>query len=422
MTDPRKIDLTEIGPAGGVSFRRIPYPYRAMLAICSDLDETTDRHAYMEIMRYLNTTGQTSMGEGLGLEVGNSIYFDMPPRQFSYWNTDEEGRAMIRTLIRSGHIDCLPSYGDLGTTRAHAERALEELSRHGCRMEVWVDHATAPSNFSADIMRGAGDIPGSTVFHADITYDFGVRYVWRGRVTSIIGQNVPRNFGGLFNGKHLFSSTKAVAKEFTKGILAIAGNGKYAMHGPNEILRETELRSGQHVREFIRSNPYWGGVENGATPEGLSDVLVEKVLEKLVDRNGISILYTHLGKITNKRELFSKKTRNALMTLRTFSSENKILVTTTRRLLKYCDMLRNIKISFLDGNHSRSMVISVDLKESKTVQVNDADGMTVYIPDGYEVKMTVNGRSIAGLQYNEKDETGRTSISIPWRPIPFPLT
>jgi hypothetical protein len=32
---------------GDVKLRRFPYPYRAMLAICSDLDETPDRHVYL---------------------------------------------------------------------------------------------------------------------------------------------------------------------------------------------------------------------------------------------------------------------------------------------------------------------------------------------------------------------------------------
>ncbi|NLX13830.1 MAG: hypothetical protein GXY44_09295 [Phycisphaerales bacterium] len=57
-----------------VQLRRFPYPYQAMLAICSDLDETPDRQTYWEIMRFLNTTETTSMGPGVGLEVGNSIY------------------------------------------------------------------------------------------------------------------------------------------------------------------------------------------------------------------------------------------------------------------------------------------------------------------------------------------------------------
>ena len=107
-----------------------------MLAICSDLDETPDQHVFFETMRYLNTTEASSLGRGIGLEVGNSIYFDMPQGQFSYWNTDDEGRAMIRSLIQSGHIDCLHSFGDLATTRKHAERAWYELSRNNCKLEV----------------------------------------------------------------------------------------------------------------------------------------------------------------------------------------------------------------------------------------------------------------------------------------------
>ncbi|MDH3514699.1 MAG: hypothetical protein OEM83_07520, partial [Gammaproteobacteria bacterium] len=182
--------------------RAFPYPYRAMLAICSDLDETPDRHVYREIMRYLNTTETTMMGEGVGLEVGNSIYFDMPPDQFAYWNTDDAGREMVRQLIKSGHIDCFHSYGDMAVTRRHAGIALEELARHDCRMQVWIDHGTAPTNFGSDIMQGHGDEPGSPVFHADLTCQHGVEYVWRGRVTSVIGQDARRRLGGLWNRRH----------------------------------------------------------------------------------------------------------------------------------------------------------------------------------------------------------------------------
>jgi len=94
------------GPAE-IQLRRVPYPYRAMLAICSDLDGTRDRRAYWETLRYLNASDHTSMGVGVGLESANSIYFDARPAQLTYWNTDEAGRQMVRALIRSGHVDCL---------------------------------------------------------------------------------------------------------------------------------------------------------------------------------------------------------------------------------------------------------------------------------------------------------------------------
>ena len=93
--------------------RQYPFPYRAMLAVCSDLDLTPGAGVYLESMRFLNTTAETRFGRGVDLEVGNSIYFDMPAGHLSYWNADDAVRSRLRTLIKSGHIDCLHSFGDL---------------------------------------------------------------------------------------------------------------------------------------------------------------------------------------------------------------------------------------------------------------------------------------------------------------------
>jgi hypothetical protein len=147
-----------------VRLRRFPHRYDAMLAICSDLDYTTDGGVYREIARYLNTREPTAMGPGVGLEVGNSIFFDMPPAEFAYWNTDDAGREMVRTLIRSGHIDVLHSYGDLARTRADAERALAELDRHALHLPVWVDHAghRAISGRTSCAAKGTGRVRRAT--------------------------------------------------------------------------------------------------------------------------------------------------------------------------------------------------------------------------------------------------------------------
>lgn len=398
----------------GVSIRRIPYPYRAMLAICNDLDETPSPEVYFDIMRYLNTTKNTAMGPGVGLEVGNTIYFDMPPDQFSYWNTDEKGRGMIRTLIHSGHIDSLHSYGDLTTTRSHAERALEELSKYGCKLEVWVDHAVAPSNFGADIMKGFGDVPESEVYHADLTCEFGIKYVWRGRITSVIAQDVPRSLKGIYNRKHQMASARTVTKEFIKGVMARAGSAKYAMHGPNEVLRKVELRDGQKVWEFIRSNPYWGGVENNATADGLSVVINEQMLNELVERRGLCILYTHLGKIRNPKEPFGLRTRNALSLLAKHASEGKILVTTTRRLLDYCKLVRELTFSVVKEGECNRINVNVNGLET------DVNGLSFYILEPHQTKIFVNGREVSPLKTNDPDDTGQRSVSVPWARLKAP--
>ncbi|MHC4294685.1 MAG: hypothetical protein ACYSTL_03775, partial [Planctomycetota bacterium] len=313
----------------GVKIRRIPYPYRAMLAICSDLDETPDWKVYSQTMRFLNTTDVTSMGPGVALEVGNSIYFDMPPDKFSYWNTDDAGRDMIRTLIRSGHVDCLHSYGDSATKRAHAGRALDELTRHDCRLSVWVDHALAPTNFGKDVTRGYGDLPTHEAYHADLTIAHGVRYIWRGRVSSIIGQDVVGRLGGVWTPRHPVASTRTVGKEAAKRLLGRRSDRKYAMHRPNQVLRKTSLRDGQSVYEFLRSNPHWGGVSSCETARGLAQVLTDDMLLRLIRRRGVCILYTHLGKIENTHKVFDAPTVEGFNRLARAYREGDILVTTT---------------------------------------------------------------------------------------------
>lgn len=405
--------MTSSPPGGQAVVRRFPYPFRAFLAICSDLDETPDRNAYAETMRFLNTGETTSMGPGVDLEIGNSIYFDMPPDQFAYWTTDDAGRAMVRDLIRSGHIDCLHSYGDVATSRGHAGRALDELSRHGCRLEVWVDHAVAPTNFGADIMRGSGDLPGSEAYHADLTCDFGVRYVWRGRVTSVIGQDVPRNLGGVFSPRHPIGSARTIAKELAKGLLARAGSVKYAMHGSNDTLREIRLRDGRPAQELLRCNPYWEAVDRGETADGLAEVLTRPMLERLVEREGVCVLYTHLGKIRDRCEPLRSPARCALRLLAEEFRAGRVLVATTRRLLRYREALRKAHVAAsADGEGLR-----VDLTGADRGRL---EGLTLYVADPGRTRVMVDGNPVEGLRPNPPDHTGRPSVSLPWRPLVFP--
>jgi hypothetical protein len=146
-------------------------------------------------------------------------------------------------------------------------------------------------------MRGSGDLPGAPAYHADLTCGFGVKYVWRGRVTSVIGQDTARRLGGVFNSRHPLASGKTVAKEIAKIGLAMTGDSKYEIHKRNEILRPVVLRDGQRMVEFFRSNPCWGGISFCDTAIGIPEVLTTSMLNRLMAHKGFMILYTHLGKI-----------------------------------------------------------------------------------------------------------------------------
>ncbi len=313
---------------------RIPHPYKAILAISSDLDETPDKEVFFETLKFLNTSEQTSMGRGVDLEVGNTIYFDMPDGQFSYWNTDQDGREMIHRLIRSGHVDSLHSFGDLASTRTHAKRNLSALQENGCRLRVWIDHAVAPTNLGADIMRGNGDIPGHPAFHADLTEKFGIRYIWTGRVTSVIGQNRPLSFRGIVNPRRPVASARTICKDVAKRCLAAIGNRKYSLQRHNRLCEIRELRNGTKFIEFIRCNPHWGGVSSCDTGYGIADVLTPRFLDTLARRGGWCILYTHLGKLSAKSpRSFDPSAIEAFRRLADYYHGGKILVTTTARLL-----------------------------------------------------------------------------------------
>ena len=402
----------------GLGFRQFPYPFKAMLAICSDLDETTDWHAYWSVMHFLNSRDSGPLGTGVGLEVGNSIYFDMPRDQFSYWNTDDHGRAMLRSLIRSGHVDCLHSFGDLASDRAHAGRALDELASHDCRLAVWVDHAVAPSNFGSDIMKGFGDLPGHRAYHADLTRDYGIRYVWKGRVTSVIGQDRPRSLRGIWNGRHPAASFRTLAKEAAKQTLSMSRKSRYRMHRPNRLASSARLRDGAVVTEFLRCNPHWAGVSSCDTADGIANVITTPFLDRLVQRRGCCVLYTHLGKRHrhNRDGVLGAAAMDCFRLLAERQSRGDVLITTTRRMLDYWHAWNVTRLSVSRQRHRHQ----IDLSLTAPGPSLEPQGLTVYTDAADTSEIRLNGRNLSTIVRNPVDETGRPSISIPWRPLDFP--
>lgn len=383
-----------------------------MVAICSDLDETPDAETYFEIARFLNTTHDTRMGTGVGLEVGNTIYFRMPPDQFAFENASGEDREKVFAMIRSGHIDCIHSFGDMVTTRAEVAAYWDLLSRHGAVPEVWIDHARAPTNFDPGIMAGEGAIVGSEAYHADISLEAGIRYVWKGRVTSAIAKECPISVSGIYNVAHPLTSAVTIAKEVTKIALARLGSTKYAMHGRPDLLSQSRLASGHEVLEFIRNNPSWGGVSHNETGDGLGEVLSERLLDALVSAGGVSVFYTHLGK-TGSDTIFPPCTVAALRRLSDYARDGRILVTTTRRVLGYVHATREANWNaHVEGDR---LVIEV----RTVLPDSDLQGMSWKIPSNiHRARAAINDGTpvdmIVGTESNER------IASIPWAPLDFP--
>jgi hypothetical protein len=413
--------------AGSVTvlLAKYPYPYRAMMAICSDLDDTPDRVVYVEIARFLNTRETTTMGPGVGLEAGNSIFFLMPAGQFSYFGTDDAGRDMVRALIRSGHIDCLHSYGDNARTRRDVERVLEEMDRHDCRLRVWVDHSKALTNFGPDIMVGSGDVTTSPAYHSDLTLRHGIRYVWRGRTTSIVGQNARLTAASvirILDRRHPLGSTRTMLKQFAKIWLGALGSTQWEMHALNRVCRPASLRDGQRVWEFLRSNPFWAGPGLGDAPDEIGAVLTPRMLETLVATEGVCLLYTHLGKVRDPKYAFPEPTRAALRRLAAMQDAGQLRVTTTLRLLRYLtirDCLQFTAARTPDGH----VAISIGAVEDPVAgafmpSAGDLMGVTFIVDRCAEVVILLRSGQPVHCDVVHRGES--TIASVPWSPLVFP--
>ena len=396
-----------------IKLRKQPYPYQAMLAVCSDLDETPDAKTYFELSKFLNTSSTTSLGNGVGLEVGNTIYFRMPENQFSFFNCTNKDRADVLRLIESGHIDCLHSFGDDVNSRAEIKAIWKQLPKN--KIKVWIDHARAPSNFDNDIMFGEGATNDAICYHADLAVQNGIEFVWKGRVTSVIAQDSRVSLTGIFTFAHPVASIKTLLKEIVKIAIATLGSDKYAMHKHNKLTRKTKLDSGQGVTEFIRSNPSWGGVSHYETADGISQVLTSPYLEHLCHKRGNSILYTHLGKTTSDSVLPPDAIR-AFQLLAEYNNSKKVLVTTTRRLLEYNRALKNLRWTASQDNEVATIHLET---ESELTQLQ---GLSWLVPSEIKeaILITHEGKTLR-LNIDTMSSKTTNCLSIPWQRLDYPI-
>lgn len=138
-------------PKGGVLVRRYPFPYRAALTISNDTDRMRIE-AFNDIHDYVNGTGHTCYGPGLGLEMSDSFWIWSEGKCLSLFHSSPFDNApgfspeaeRVIALIKSGVIDALHNFGqwtvEKHMRREDAQRALEILDRYGLHPRIWINH------------------------------------------------------------------------------------------------------------------------------------------------------------------------------------------------------------------------------------------------------------------------------------------
>ncbi len=410
----------EYDTAPEITLRKFPYPYKAALAICSDIDNTETLEEFLEIEKFLNTTEMTSMGKGVGLEIGNSFFFFAPQSEaISFFHSTPEVTEMIKSHIKSGQIDVMHSYGEKKDfTRANAIASLKELQKNGLEIDVWVDHTSTSDNFGNDVTVGAGDHPDSTAYHADLTLEYGIKFAWLGRVTMITGQSVPfttGTFTGIYDPDHSIDSLRNIVKEFGKHVLAVFGNDKYEMHKKNDLVKVSALDDGQKIYEFMRFDNYWEGVSTGANSENLAYTISKHTLDNLKSNEGFMIVYTHFGQNNDPSKYLPEETQGAFRNLADEFRTGNIYVTTTSKLLNYFVNHRYLNWSYETNNGETIITIkNIEDPVSGTYipTLQQLQGITFYVPGTGVVRVFINNGEVDKFEKNDADFTGRESVTL----------
>jgi hypothetical protein len=403
-----------------VALRKFPYPYRAAMTICSDIDRTETLEEFLEIQKFINTREITSMGEGVGLDLGNSfLMYETPNSTISYFNSEPAVAGNILKLIKKGRIDVIHSFGKKSDfTREDAIKAIDELDNQNSNIDVWIDHTKSIDNMGDDVTFGLGDHADSNAYHADLTLAYGIKFLWLGRVTMVVGQSVPvawRNFLSVYDSNFPFYSFLNLTKELTKHVLAVFGNKKYALHRDNDLVRITRLDDGQKVYEFIRFDNYWRGVGTGANCKNLAYVISKKTLERLKETAGYMVVYTHLGMNDECSQFICQDTQLALQNLAQENKAGNIFVTTTSKLLNYYIRHKYLNWSYKStGDEITIQIHNVQdpIFGSYVPSVQQLEGFTFYVPDNYNAKILVNNEKITDVRQNPGDYSKRKSYTI----------
>lgn len=424
---------------GQVILRKFPFPYRAGLAICSDLDgQLYNVKRFLALRQFLNTDGPTSLGEGLGLEIGDSFWMYSHEPYFTYFKTLTQEKAaaakIIGSFARAGYLDVLHTYGNFekgGFRRDLAQQAIAEMAQEGLAVKVWVDHGNFPN---VQNLRYEGANPHSPYYHADLLIPSGIRFIWTERVVDCVGQDAQSshlepekgNWGPLF--RRTIRSLASRPLETMHQLRTLGSLFSKIRHMvDNSLIAPRILPDGQKVYEFVRFNGSPAGVWGHYDAQGLRYSLSPENLEILSKKQGYTVIYTHLAKSYPHPEAelpFEPEDICALRQLADRNRRGEIWVTTTSRLLTYRAAVQALSWRTVRDDEGITRIIiepGDDPVGDKGLPVpDDLQGITFYLPFPEKVRIFLGQQEVKPIQPNPPDHTGCPSVTIPLRPLVFP--
>lgn len=321
---------------------KYPYPYKAWLSISNDPDNTTLEN-WQELHEYIWVELKLPFGDALFLDSYNQNL----PNQVTLSNKND--------ILNQHFHDSLHFWGDYQHSRTKlfdrndAKFAIKKLQKFNFIPRVWIDHSNNQANFIHGNCFGSQpkqyDASGVEYQNFQYTLDLaikaGVKYVWHGDITQIIGQDRKISYWKFLKKRQISFSQKIIYsilntfKYFTSIIPKIKEN--------NSQLWAHSFPDGNKLYCFER----YGKWED-ADIDGLGDVIAPKNINQLVDNEGSCIVYTHLGKRKKNRindiDHIPDKTKKALAYLKELNNQQHIYISPISKMLDYMVIRDNIKI------------------------------------------------------------------------------
>lgn len=416
------VPLPERRPAAGaapnVSLRAFPWPYRAMLAICNDIDDETPAH-FAALHQFLNTREMTPVGRGLGLDIADSFWFYAPrpaeadPAEAQLavfagldWRRRSPYADKLLEYIRCGWIDTLHSYGNFSRiapnrpdrfSRAHAEQALALLREEGIPVSVWSNHGDSCNiqNIEKDDDM-PGDVPAHPAYHADLLTPAGVRFIWSTQMSEEFRRERVLTLGQLRDGQKIW--------KFSRQDIAY-----------REDAEQLKAQFGAVTRDTTK-----GPMAVVWHPALLHVQLSTESLAELVARGGYAIIGQHLGYRgpgAAPDEVLPPKAVEALYRLKALQDAGGILVARTARLLEYAAVREGLRYVTATTGEGVTVIDITGIDDpvggARLLDTERLRGITFEVADGVG-ELRLRGRPIPAGELAERRLPGRHVIGIRW--------
>lgn len=309
-----------------MSLLKYPFPYKAWLTMANDPDNTLIDD-WNELDAFI--------WHELKLPFADSLFI----RSFNK-NLPQQVNLVDHPQIALGHQhDTIHTWGDYmhagrrGFDREDAIESVELLKQASIEPRVWIDHASFAGNMIHGTNKGSVpallDSSGHTytnfVYSLDLARQAGVRYVWNGEVTSVIGQD--RAIGLSEHASNLRSAARYIASKAPIAKLKhlVSDNRQYYPH---------RFADGSSMYCFRRY-----GTWQHADIDGLAEILSPGKIHRLISVGGTSVAYSHLGKRMagrhSEKQHIPNTTRAALKNVAEFYAQKQLKVSATSTLLDY---------------------------------------------------------------------------------------